>query len=338
MVGFSPPSIRLRAPSHGATAGAHDLGMSTMSSEHHLPTGLPDRLPDRLPDLPGDRSSDARPTTDAGSAAARARRSMPVVVAHDLTRRWGKGAGAQLGVDRVALTIGRGELAAIVGPSGSGKSTLGALIAGIDRPTSGSLVVDGTRIDRLSDDRLARWRGHTVGIVFQNFHLLPTLTAAENVELALRLADRSTGRRERRDRTRDALAAVGLDGKRTRLPGQLSGGEQQRVAIARAVITRPALIVADEPTGSLDQASGHAVFDLLAELASTGTTVVLITHDRHLATAGDRLIEMLDGAVDRHEVLRDRECSHTGVDPDVRVDLADIGLVDAALPSMIGAR
>jgi putative ABC transport system ATP-binding protein len=337
MVGFSPPLIRLRAPSHAASGDAHDLDMSTMSSEHHLPTGLPDLLPDRLPDLPGDPPCDVRPTTDDRSDAG-PRRPAPVVVAHDLTRRWGKGAGAQLGIDRVALTIGRGELAAIVGPSGSGKSTLGALIAGIDRPTAGSLVVDGTRIDQLSDDRLARWRGQTVGIVFQNFHLLPTLTASENVELALGLADRSTGRRERRYRTRDALAAVGLDDKRTRLPGQLSGGEQQRVAIARAVITRPALIVADEPTGSLDQASGHAVFDLLAELASTGTTVVFITHDRQLAKAGDRLIEMLDGTVDRHQVLRDRERPRAG-DPDGRVDLAAIEIADAAeFPSMIGAR
>jgi putative ABC transport system ATP-binding protein len=227
----------------------------------------------------------------------------PLIEAHDLTRRWGKGSSAQLGIDRVSVAIERGELAAIVGPSGSGKSTLGALIAGIDRPTSGSLVVDGTRIDRLSGDRLARWRGGNVGIVFQNFHLLPTLTAAENVQLALRLADRSTGRRERRERTRDALAAVGLGDKTKRLPGQLSGGEQQRVAIARAVVTRPGLIVADEPTGSLDQASGHVVFDLLAGLAASGTTVVLITHDRDLAAGSDRVVEMLDGAVERQTLL-----------------------------------
>ena len=227
----------------------------------------------------------------------------PLIEAHDLTRRWGKGSSAQLGIDRVSLTIDRGELAAIVGPSGSGKSTLGALIAGIDRPTSGSLVVDGTRIDQLSDDRLARWRGRTVGIVFQNFHLLPTLTATENVQLALQLSDRSASRRERRDRTREALASVGLAQKAKRLPGQLSGGEQQRVAIARAIVARPGLIVADEPTGSLDQASGHAVFEILADLAASGTAVVLITHDRDLAAESDRLIEMLDGAVEQHTVL-----------------------------------
>jgi len=226
----------------------------------------------------------------------------------DLTRRWGTGATAQLGVDRVDLEVGRGELAAIVGPSGSGKSTLGALVAGIDRPTSGSLVIDGVRIDQLSDDRLARWRGGHVGIVFQDFHLLPTLNAHENVELALRFADRSGSRRDRRDRSLDALRAVGLDAKSTRLPNQLSGGEQQRVAVARALVTRPTLIVADEPTGSLDQESGNMVFDLLVGVAAAGTTVVLITHDDRLAQRADHVVAMLDGRVraafsaDRHLV------------------------------------
>lgn len=221
----------------------------------------------------------------------------PLVRATDLTRSWGKGAGAQLGVDRVGLTISRGALVSIVGPSGSGKSTLGALLAGIDRPSAGSLVVDGTRIDQLSDDRLARWRGGNVGIVFQNFHLLPTLDALENVELALKLADVSVSRRERRSRSRDALSAVGLDAKAKRLPTQLSGGEQQRVAVARAVVTAPHLVVADEPTGSLDQSSGTAVFDLLAGLVDGGTTVVVITHDEHLAARADRVVSMLDGRI-----------------------------------------
>ena len=221
----------------------------------------------------------------------------PLVEGTDLTRRWGKGPTAQLGVDRVDLAIGWGELIAIVGPSGSGKSTLGALLAGIDRPTAGSLVVDGVRIDRLSDDRLARWRGGNVGIVFQNFHLLPTLDARENVELALKLAGGATPRRERHRRSLEALRSVGLDAKAKRLPTQLSGGEQQRVAIARALVTQPRLIVADEPTGSLDQESGAIVFDLLAGLVATGTTVVVITHDERLATRADRIVSMLDGRV-----------------------------------------
>lgn len=224
----------------------------------------------------------------------------PLVEAHDLTRRWGRGSSAQIGVDRVDVSIGSGELASIVGPSGSGKSTLGALIAGIDQPTSGSLVVDGTRIDVLSNDRLAQWRGRTVGIVFQDFHLLPTLSAEENVELALQLADRRVSRRDRRVRSRDALAAVGLGSKARRLPTQLSGGEQQRVAVARALVARPRLILADEPTGSLDQASGHAVFEVLAELTTSGTTVLFITHDPELARRADRQIEMLDGRIAAH--------------------------------------
>jgi len=225
------------------------------------------------------------------------RTTPPLVVATDLTRRWGKGPTAQLGVDRVDLEIGRGELIAVVGPSGSGKSTLGALLAGIDRPTAGSLVVDGVRIDRLSDDRLARWRGGNVGIVFQNFHLLPTLDARENVELAVKLADGSASRRDRRARSLDALRTVGLDAKAKRLPTQLSGGEQQRVAVARALVTRPRLIVADEPTGSLDQESGSAVFELLIGLVATGTTVMVITHDEHLARRAGRVVSMLDGRI-----------------------------------------
>lgn len=234
---------------------------------------------------------------------SRAPADRPALVrATDLTRRWGKGATAQLGVDRVDLEIRRGELIAIVGPSGSGKSTLGALLAGIDRPTAGSLVVDGTRIDQLSDDRLARWRGGNVGIVFQNFHLLPTLDARENVELALEFADRSTLRRERRERSRQALAAVGLADKAKRLPTQLSGGEQQRVAVARAIVTAPKFVVADEPTGSLDQESGAIVFDLLAGLVAGGTTVVIITHDQHLADRADRVVGMLDGRIDESGV------------------------------------
>ncbi|MGI9645137.1 MAG: ABC transporter ATP-binding protein [Ilumatobacteraceae bacterium] len=239
----------------------------------------------------------------------------PLIHLRDVSRRWGKGSGAQLGVDRVDLMIGNGELAAIVGPSGSGKSTLGALIAGIDRPTSGSLVVDGTRVDQLTADRLASWRGANVGIVFQDFHLLPTLTAAENVELAVELGDRRTGRRQRRARSLDALARVGLDGKRKRLPTQLSGGEQQRVAIARAIVNSPRVVVADEPTGSLDQATGHAVFELLADLASDGTTVVFITHDSHFADRADRVVEMLDGRI----------AGHAAAGVDVTVDAVLVG-------------
>jgi putative ABC transport system ATP-binding protein len=243
------------------------------------------------------------------------------VSATDLTRKWGKGSSAQLGLDGVDLTIGYGELVAIVGPSGSGKSTLGAIVAGIDRPTSGSLVIDGTRLDQLSNDRMARWRGGNVGIVFQNFHLLSTLSAIENVELALKLADKSVGRRERRARSHEALASVGLGDKMKRLPTQLSGGEQQRVAIARAVVARPRLIVADEPTGSLDQESGRVVFDLLSGLVKTGTTILMITHDEHLASRTDRVIAMLDGRVEAPDV----SASDSSADPRMSGVFAEAG-------------
>jgi putative ABC transport system ATP-binding protein len=221
-----------------------------------------------------------------------------LVEARDLTRIWGKGHAAQVGITGVDLDIGAGELVAVIGPSGSGKSTLGALIAGIDVPTSGSLVVNGTRIDRMRSDRLAAWRGANVGIVFQDFHLLPTLTARENVELAIELAGSGAGRRLRRRAASAALDLVGLGGHARKLPAQLSGGEQQRVGIARAMVTRPPLIVADEPTGALDQANGHAIFELLTGLARTGSTVVFITHDLALAGAADRVISMIDGRVD----------------------------------------
>ena len=224
----------------------------------------------------------------------------PLITARNLSRRWGSGDTAQFGVLDVDVAIGRGELVAITGPSGSGKSTLGALIAGIDQPTSGSLVVGGRRIDRLRNAALARWRAGHVGIVFQDFHLLPTLTSSENVELALQFAPTSTGRRERRDLARTALGEVGLEHKAERLPSQLSGGEQQRVAIARAIVTRPPLIVADEPTGSLDQAASAVVVDLLSRRTRNGTTVVMITHDESIARGADRRIAMLDGRVHAH--------------------------------------
>lgn len=221
-----------------------------------------------------------------------------LVQARSLTRIWGKGHAAQVGVAEADLDVHRGELVAIIGPSGSGKSTLGSLIAGIDTPTSGSLVVNGNRIDGMKVDQLATWRGDNVGIVFQDFHLLPTLSAVENVELALELGGRGTGRRERRRRAKAALEQVGLGGYAKKLPSQMSGGEQQRVGVARAMVTEAPLIVADEPTGALDQANGHAVFDLLTDLARRGTTVIFITHDLQLANAADRIIGMIDGRID----------------------------------------
>ena len=227
----------------------------------------------------------------------------PLIEAHDLTRVWGRGEGTQVAVDNVTVGIAAGQLTALVGPSGSGKSTLGALLAGIDRPTAGSVVVGGKRIDKLSEDRLARWRGANVGIVFQDFHLLPTLTAAENVELGLKLGG---VRRRRGALAGEALAQVGLAHKAGRLPAQLSGGEQQRVAIARAVAGRKPFLMADEPTGSLDSGSGRAVFEHIGALAAQGTAVLLITHDAALAEQADRQITIVDGRIvgDSAGVLR----------------------------------
>ena len=216
------------------------------------------------------------------------------VEARSLTRVWGRGDAAQTAVDHVDLSVTAGELLAIVGPSGSGKSTLGALLAGLDRPSAGSVVVGGTRLDKLGADALARWRAEHVGIVFQNFHLIPTLTASENVALGLRFG---RTRRGRRQLVADALASVGLRDKAKRLPSQLSGGEQQRVGIARAMVHRPTLVVADEPTGSLDSTSGRIVFDRILHLRDQGTTVVFITHDPVLAAEADRTVTMVDGRI-----------------------------------------
>lgn len=194
----------------------------------------------------------------------------------------------------VTLRVEAGETLGVVGPSGSGKSTLLAAIAGLERPTSGRVRVDGVDIAGLGEDALARFRRDRVGIVFQAFHLIPTMTAAENVAAPLELARR----RDARDRAAEALAAVGLAHRERHYPGQLSGGEQQRVALARAVAARPALILADEPTGNLDRATGGAAVDLLfAARAESGATLVLITHDPALAARCGRAVRMEDGVV-----------------------------------------
>ncbi|MGI9596886.1 MAG: ABC transporter ATP-binding protein [Acidimicrobiales bacterium] len=224
-----------------------------------------------------------------------------LVMARSISRIWGRGDSPQIAVDNVDLDIRSGEFVAVVGPSGSGKSTLGSLIAGLDRPTAGSIVIEGTRLDDLGEDALARWRANNVGIVFQNFHLIPTLTAAENVALGLRFGSGVGQRRQRRRLATEALATVGLDAKSGRLPSQLSGGEQQRVGIARAIVHQPRLIVADEPTGSLDTASGQQVVELISRLRDGGTTIVFITHDSQFAAEADRTVTMVDGRIARAE-------------------------------------
>jgi len=186
----------------------------------------------------------------------------------------------------------------VLGPSGSGKSTLLALMAGLDRPSSGEVLFEGERIDRWSEDRLALLRRHKIGFVFQSFQLLGNLTARENVMLPMELL----GLREAKRRAEELLGAVGLSERGHHYPTQLSGGEQQRVALARAFAPRPALLLADEPTGNLDGATGRVVLDMLVKMrAEEGATLVLVTHDPAVAELADRRIHLLDGRIEREE-------------------------------------
>ena len=218
----------------------------------------------------------------------------PLIQVRGLTLTVPSAAGPVNILRGVDLDIGKGEAVALVGPSGSGKTSLLMLLAGLDRATAGSIRLDLHEITSMTEDDLARLRRESVGIVFQAFHLIPTMTALENVAVPLELA----GRRDALSRATEALNAVGLGHRLTHLPGQMSGGEQQRVALARAFAPEPLLLLADEPTGNLDHATGEAVMDLLFALrARAGTTLLLITHDPRLAARCDRLAHMEDGVV-----------------------------------------
>jgi putative ABC transport system ATP-binding protein len=195
----------------------------------------------------------------------------------------------------IDLEIPRGQFAAVMGPSGSGKSTLLGLLAGLDAATSGRIVLDGEDITGLDEDELALLRGRKIGFVFQSYHLIPTLTAEENVMLPLELSGQST---DGTDRARELLESVGLLDRRDHYPVQLSGGEQQRVALARAFVVRPPILLADEPTGNLDTANGRLVLNLLVTLnRREGTTLVLVTHDQQISEQADRRITLRDGRV-----------------------------------------
>ncbi len=196
----------------------------------------------------------------------------------------------------ISFTVPARSLFAINGPSGSGKSTLLNMITGIDRPTSGHIDFNGHELRKMSENQLARWRGRNVGIIFQFFQLLPTLTAAENIELALELG-RTVPHHERKARIQACLTQVGLQEFGRRLPNQLSGGQQQRVAVARALANDPPVLVADEPTGNLDSKTAHQIFDLLEELTERGKSVIYVTHDRELAARASDRIDLLDGRV-----------------------------------------
>jgi putative ABC transport system ATP-binding protein len=213
----------------------------------------------------------------------------------DLDLSLGRGAARVHVLRKISLDIARGEAVGLVGPSGSGKSTLLMTMAGLERADSGTIRIDGVALQHLSEDALARFRGAKIGIVFQAFHLIPTMTALENVAAPLELA----GARDAFARAAAELAAVGLAERKAHYPAQLSGGEQQRVALARALAPQPSLLIADEPTGNLDEATGRAIIELLFALrAARGATLVLVTHDLALAARCDRTIRLRSGRIE----------------------------------------
>ena len=218
---------------------------------------------------------------------------MPVIEVHDVTRRYGAGPPA---LDDLTLTVEPGEAVAILGPSGSGKSTLLNLIAALDRPDSGTVTVAGVPLDRIGEADAARFRRAHVGMVFQFFNLLDDLTVTDNVVLPARLA--GMGRAEAAKRAETLLEALGIDRHASAYPGRLSGGERQRAAVARALMNKPTLLLADEPTGALDSASGQDVRRLLTDLNREGQTLVLVTHDESLAAqCASRTVRLMDGRI-----------------------------------------
>ena len=246
---------------------------------------------------------------------------------HDVSKTVPSGTGMLTILHALDLTIPAGQVIAITGPSGSGKSTLLGLIAGLDAPSTGRIVIDGVTITRLDEDALARLRGTRIGFVFQFFHLLPSLTAYENVLVPMEIA----GYPDAPKRAKLLLDEVGLTGRAHHYPSQLSGGEQQRVAIARALANDPPILLADEPTGNLDSVTGHSVIELLLEINRTrGTTLVLVTHDPELASVADANVGLRDGRVVK---CTTREAGHrstpsghgptqSNTDPELRAETA----------------
>jgi putative ABC transport system ATP-binding protein len=218
----------------------------------------------------------------------------PVVRTHGLNMEYGRGEGLVRALDAVELEVAAGETVAVMGPSGCGKSTLLHLLGGLERPSAGEVWLAGRRIDGLREKALARMRRRAIGFVFQAFHLMDELTAAENVELPALLAGRSP--RAARERAAELLDRVGLADRATHLPSALSGGQRQRVAIARALSNDPLVVLADEPTGNLDTAATVDVLRLLDSLRAGGQTLVVVTHEERVAATADRLISMRDGA------------------------------------------
>jgi len=236
-----------------------------------------------------------------------------VISLKQITKEYATPAGAFSALRDVNLELDSGELVAIVGKSGSGKSTLLNVIGGIDRPSAGSVTVAGAPLHAMNEDQLSAWRGRTVGFVFQFFQLLPTLTAAENVMLPMDFS-RTVPARDRRQRALELLDRVGVIGQADKLPSALSGGELQRVAIARAFVNEPRVVLADEPTGNLDSQTAAAILGLFRALASSGTTVVIATHERDIARLIDRRVEIADAMIvsNRHSSSVRRAAENAG--------------------------
>jgi putative ABC transport system ATP-binding protein len=217
-----------------------------------------------------------------------------VVVASDLSRRYGEGDTAVDALRGVSLDVARGQLTTVMGPSGSGKSTLMHILAGLDKPTSGSVSIDGTEITTLGDTDLTKLRREHIGFIFQFFNLLPMLTAEENITLPLTIA----GEKPDKEWLEQLIASVGLKDRRSHRPSELSGGQQQRVAIARALVSKPTVVFADEPTGNLDSKTGGEILELLkTAVQDTGQTTVMVTHDARSASIADRILFLADGNI-----------------------------------------
>ncbi|MFN8482947.1 MAG: ABC transporter ATP-binding protein [Anaerolineae bacterium] len=231
-----------------------------------------------------------------------AAQSEPVVQVSDVVKSFAVGNSTITILKGVSFQVKGGEFVSIVGPSGNGKSTLLNMITGIDRPTSGEIIVTGQPVHKMSEDQLAAWRGENVGIIFQFFQMLPALSLLQNVMLPMDLTRKFRGR-ERQERAMHLLEIVGLAEQAHKLPSMVSGGQQQRAAIARALANDPPLLIADEPTGNLDSHTSHDVFDLFTEVVGKGKTMVMVTHDKELAARVPRVVEVLDGRIVRDEAI-----------------------------------
>jgi putative ABC transport system ATP-binding protein len=224
------------------------------------------------------------------------RQQNPLITLNNVTKSYPVASGTFAALKKISFCVGKGQLVAVTGKSGSGKSTLLNIITGIDKPTEGQVTINGVRIDKLSESELASWRGKNVGVVFQFFQLLPTLTVLENIMLPMDFCN-SYPKKERRERALTLLEMVNIREQADKFPSALSGGQQQRTAIARALANDPPIIVADEPTGNLDSQTASSVFQLLTTLAQSGKTVIVVTHEKDFASYFENTISIADGEI-----------------------------------------